>query len=146
MNINILDGEFVSEIESAIKERIQTIKNNSNEDRKNFVYSIEHIKTKSKKITEQELFDYLYLERIYGQFNHIASLSKVLTRTNKDILPHKTIEDNFELKNFITKTFNEIESYEDKYLNLELKFYLAYKENENIFFLVPRDLVNENKR
>jgi chloramphenicol O-acetyltransferase len=135
MNINIID----SDTQQRIEEKINNLKQKERDIRESFIISNEQVYNKCKSITEKQLFDYLHLENVYLYFNHVSALCKILTRTNKEIIPHLTYQNNTDFKDFLTNTFSEIEKYEDNFLNLEEQNLLWWSNAKESFYIIPKN-------
>jgi chloramphenicol O-acetyltransferase len=133
MKINIIDADT----QKALNQRIDALKEKEKDIRDSLTISNEQVWKLCKGITEQELFDYLHLESVYVYFNHISSLCKILTRTNKSLIPHISVTENTEFKDFVTKVFADIEKYEDNFLNLDAGNVLWWSKAREKFYIIP---------
>ena len=133
MNISLIDKDT----ENKINERIDALKEKEKDIRESITISNEQVRQKCKGITKEELKDYLTLESVYVFFNLISATCKILTRTNKHLIPHIEVQDNVVFKNFITNTFADIEKYEENYLNLEDQNFLWWDNARQLFYIIP---------
>ena len=133
MKISLIDKDT----EKQIEEKIDTIMATEKDIRDAITISNEQVRIKCKGITREQLKDYLTLESVYVFFNLISATTKILTRTNKHIIPHIEVQDNVVFKNFVTDTFDKIEEYENNFLNLEDQNFIWYDNTRELFYIIP---------